>query len=416
MDFRQIITIINQVAKERNIAPEKVIGALEDSIATAYRKEYGERGEIIKAKIDMETGEARFWQEKEVVDETMVRIVEEIPEEEIPEGERGKDAEARDFEEEEDEEGKLPRYNAERHIFLDEAKQFKKDAVLGDILEFPLESKIDFGRIAAQSAKQVVLQKFREAEKETIFGEFRAREGSIVTGTISRVERGIITVDLGKINGVVFPVETVQGEKYPINEKMKFYILAVQEDRRGIPQIVLSRSHPRFVAKLFEAEVPEIVDGTVEIKAIVREAGSRSKMAVYSISPSIDPVGSCVGQKGIRVMSVTGELGNEKVDIIPWSEEPEEFIAASLAPASVKSVEIYEDNYAKVIVPDDQLSLAIGKGGQNVRLAAKLTNWKIDVRSESASYEEKDKETEESDETPAEGEEYVTEEYVSDEE
>ncbi len=409
MDFRQIISIINQVAKERNIAPEKVIGALEDSIATAYRKEYGERGEIIKAKIDMETGEARFWQEKEVVDETMVRIVEEVPEEEMTEEERGKDAAAKEYEEEEDEEGKLPRYNPERHIFLDEAKKIKKDAILGDILEFPLESKIDFGRIAAQSAKQVVLQKFREAEKETIFGEFRAREGSIVSGTISRVERGIITVDLGKINGVVFPAETVQGEKYPINEKMKFYILAVQEDRRGIPQIVLSRSHPRFVAKLFEAEVPEIVDGTVEIKAIVREAGSRSKMAVYSSSPSIDPVGSCVGQKGIRVMSVTGELGNEKVDIIPWSEEPEEFIAASLAPAAVKSVEIYEDNYAKVIVPDDQLSLAIGKGGQNVRLAAKLTNWKIDVRSESVAYEEKDKEAEES-MTPLTEEDLVSDE------
>ncbi len=407
MDFRQILSIINQVAKERNIAPEKVIMALEDSIATAYRKEYGERGEIVKAKIDMETGEAHFWQEKEVVDESTVRIVEETEEDE---GKEQKGKEAEQIEEEEDDEDKLPRYNSERHIFLDEAKKIKKDAILGDILEFPLESKIDFGRIAAQSAKQVVLQKFREAEKETIFGEFRSREGSIVTGTISRVERGIITVDLGKINGVVFPAETVQGEQYPINDKMKFYILAVQEDRRGIPQIVLSRSHPRFVVKLFEAEVPEIVDGTVEIKAIVREAGSRSKMAVYSSSPSIDPVGSCVGQKGIRVLSVTSELGNEKVDIIPWSEELEEFIAASLAPASVKSVEIYDDNYAKVIVPDDQLSLAIGKGGQNVRLAAKLTNWKIDVRSESAAYEEKDKEAEE------ETKPLTEEDYVSDEE
>ena len=371
MDFKQIVTIINQIAKERNIDAEKVLEAIEDSIATAYRKEYGEKGEIIKAKIHPDTGEANFWQVKEVVDESTVRIISEGAEEET-------------FEPKIDDSGepKLPRYNPERHIFLKEAEKIKSDVVLGDKIEFPLESKIDFGRIAAQSAKQVVLQKFREAEREAVFGEFRNKEGKVVSGIINRFDRGNVYVDLGHISGILFANETIPGEHYTANTRMRFYVVAVQEDRRGGPEIVLSRSHPKFVAKLFETEVPEIADGTVEIKAIAREAGSRTKMAVYSAVSGVDPIGSCVGQRGTRVMAVTNELGNEKIDIIEWAEDPSKFIEASLSPAKVTRVEVSPKNESRVIVPEDQLSLAIGKGGQNVRLAAKLTSWKIDVRSE----------------------------------
>ncbi|MDD4930826.1 MAG: transcription termination factor NusA [Candidatus Colwellbacteria bacterium] len=372
MDFKQIVTIINQIAKERNIDSSKVLEAIEDSVATAYRKEYGERGEVIKAKINPDTGEAKFWQEKEVVDETLVRIVPEGVEDEVVEVK----------EEDLSEEPKLPRYNPERHMFLDEALKVKADVVLGDKLEFPLETKVDFGRIAAQSAKQVILQKFREAEKDAVFGEFHHKEGKIVSGIIHRFDRGNVYVDLGRISGVLFANETIPGEHYSANSRMRFYVITVQEDRRGQPEIVLSRSHPKFIAKLFEMEVPEIADGTVEIKAIAREAGSRTKIAVSSSVPGVDPIGSCVGQRGTRVMAVTNELGTEKIDIVEWSEEPEKFISASLSPAKVKEVEALPKHEAKVIVPEDQLSLAIGKGGQNVRLAAKLTGWKIDVRSE----------------------------------
>jgi len=383
MDLKQVVTIVNQIAKERGIDPVRVLEGVEDSIATAYRKEYGERGEVIKAKIDPSTGEVKFWQVKEVVDESMVRVVEE--EEPTPDGVVTPEAleEKRGaFIEDEDGEEKLPRYNPERHMFLDEAKTVKADVVLGDKLEFPLEPKLDFGRIAAQSAKQVILQKFREAEKDAIFGEFKDREGKIVSGLIHRFDRGNVHVDLGRITGIMFANETIPGEHYGVNQRMRFYVIAIQENRRGQPEIVLSRAHPRFIAKLFELEVPEIADGTVEIKGVAREAGSRTKMAVHSDIQGVDPIGSCVGQRGTRVMAVTNELGNEKIDIVEWSEDPGEFIAASLSPAKVKRTDIMPKHEAKVIVPEDQLSLAIGKGGQNVRLAAKLTGWKIDVRSE----------------------------------
>ncbi|MFA4999322.1 MAG: transcription termination factor NusA [Parcubacteria group bacterium] len=374
MDLKQIVTIINQIAKERGIDPSRVLEGVEDSMATAYRKEYGEKGEVIKAKINSDTGEVKFWQEKEVVDDTTVRIVEE--------GESEEEAQVSAEQLGEEAEDKLPRYNSERHMFLDEAKKIKSDAIVGDKLEFPLEPKLDFGRIAAQSAKQVILQKFREAEKEAVFGEFKDKEGKIVSGLIHRFDHGNVHVDLGRISGIMFSNETIPGERYSVNSRMRFYVLAIQENRRGQPEIVLSRSHPRFIAKLFELEVPEIADGTVQIKGIAREAGSRTKMAVATDVQGVDPIGSCVGQRGTRVMAVTNELGNEKIDIVEWSENPEEYISATLSPAKVKEVQIFEKHEARVIVPEDQLSLAIGKGGQNVRLAAKLTGWKIDVRSE----------------------------------
>jgi len=384
MDLKQIIIAINQIAKERNIDAARVLEGVEDSLATAYRKEYGQKGEIVKAKINPDTNEVHFWQIKEVVDESVVRVPVESVEDSLTENSQ--------FQEESNDiaENKLPLYHPERHIFIAEARDIKADAVIGDNLEFPLEPKLDFGRIAAQSAKQVILQKFREAEKESVFSEFKDKEGKIISGIIHRFDRGNVHVDLGRISGIMFANEAVPGEHYGANSRMRFYIVTIQENRRGQPEIILSRAHPRFIAKLFELEVPEIADGTVVIKGVAREAGSRTKMAVFSDIQGVDPIGSCVGQRGTRIMAVTNEIGHEKIDIVEWSANPEEYIAASLSPAQVKEVQVFGKNEARVLVPANQLSLAIGKGGQNVRLAAKLTGWKIDVRSEMNPNEEQE--------------------------
>ncbi len=369
MDLKSLSGAVEQIATEKGIPPEKVMGAIEAAIAAAYKKEYRKRSEIIRAKIDSKTGEIGFFQVKTVVDPSMVRIVSE--EEETKEPTPAEEAE-----------GVLPRYNPDRHIFLEEAKQFKKNAALEEELEFPLETHEDFGRIAAQTAKQVILQNLREAERSSIRDEFADKEGEIVSGVIQRFERGNVYVNLGRAMGIMYPNESIPGEHYRMGDRMRFFVFAVQNDVRR-PGIVLSRSHPSFVAKLFELEVPEIADGTVEIKQIAREAGSRTKIAVYSNEEGVDPVGSAVGQRGTRVMAVTNELGNEKIDIIEWSEDPEKFIGNAISPAKAKLVEILPRREARVLVAEDQLSLAIGKGGQNVRLAAKLTGWKIDVRSQS---------------------------------
>ena len=371
MDLRELSAAAKQIAEEKGIPAEKVLGAIEASIAAAYKKEYREKTEVIKAKFDMKTGELKFWQVKEVVDPSQVRIVEEGTEEEPPK--KGK---------EEPEEELLPRYNKDRHLFLDEAKKLKSDVKVGDELEFKLEMHADFGRIAAQTAKQVVLQNLREAERASVREEFSGKEGEIVSGVIQRFERGNVYVDLGRVTALMFRNESIPGEHYRIGERMRFFVLAVQDDARR-PGIILSRSHPTFVSKLFAMEVPEIADGIVEIKGIAREAGSRTKIAVHSTQDGVDPVGSAVGQRGTRVMAVTNELGNEKIDIIEWSEDPAEYIGHSLSPAKVKQTEALPRREARVLVEEDQLSLAIGKGGQNVRLAAKLTGWKIDVRSQS---------------------------------
>lgn len=376
-NIKELTRAIEQIAQDKGINAERVIEAIESSIAAAYKKEYGHKGEIVRAKLNPKTGELKFWQVKTVVDETTVRIVEEaesegpaVPSESAPLAEK----------EEEPLEERLPRYNPDRHILWEDAKKVKKGAALGEELEFPLETRSDFGRIAAQTAKQVVLQKLREAERQSVISEFQNKEGSVVSGMIQRFERGNVYVDLGRAVGVMFGNESVPGEHYRIGERLRFYVLAVQEDAK-LPGIVLSRSHPQFVAKLFELEVPEIADGVVEIKAIAREPGSRTKIAVASHADGVDPVGSCVGQRGTRVMAVNNELGQEKIDIVEWSESPEKFIAHALSPAKVKDVKTSDRREARVYVPEDQLSLAIGRGGQNVRLAAKLTGWKIDVRS-----------------------------------
>jgi len=365
LDLKALNRAIEQIAQEKGIEPEAVLGAIESAIATAYRKEYRKKGEIVKCKIDTKTGELKFWQIKTVVDESLVRIKEESEERK-----------------EESEEELLPLYNPDRHLWLEEARQIKADAQVGEELELPLERQEEFGRIASQAAKQVILQKIREVERNSVQKEYQGKEGEIVSGLVQRIERGNIYIDLGRATGIMFYNEAIPGEHYRIGERLRFYLLAVQEETK-IPGLILSRSHPKFVSKLFELEVPEIHDELVEIKGIAREAGSRTKVAAASKVEGIDPIGSLVGQRGTRVMSVTNELGNEKIDIIGWSENPEKFIASALSPAKVVSVEILPRREARVLVPEDQLSLAIGKGGQNVRLAAKLTSWKIDVRSAS---------------------------------
>lgn len=383
INLKELKKAVDQIAQEKGIEASQVLEAIETSIAAAYKKEYGKKGEIIKCKFDSKTGELKFWQVKTVVDESTVRIVEEGTEEAEAAAaaeamaDRGKKMAPVEGEGEE----KLPRYNPDRHLFLEEAKKVKKGVELGEELEFPLETHEDFGRIAAQTAKQVVLQKLREAERVSVVQEFQSKQGEIISGVIQRFDRGNIFVDLGRATGVMFYNETIPGEHYRSGDRMRFYIVAVQEESRT-PGIILSRSHPQFVSKLFELEVPEINEGIVEIKSIVREPGSRTKIAVASKAEGVDPVGSCVGQRGTRVMSISNELGQEKIDIIEWSEDAEKFIANALSPAKVKAVEISTHREAKAFVPEDQLSLAIGKGGQNVRLAARLTGWKIDVRSQ----------------------------------
>ena len=379
MDLKELASAVEQISAEKGIAPEKVLGAIESAIAAAYKKEYRKKSEVIRAKFNLKTGELEFFQVKAVVDPSEVTIVEE------EEGPVEKPADAKavaDKPEKAEGEETLPRFNADRQILAEDAKKIKADAKSGDELEFPLEGKSDFGRIAAQTAKQVVLQSIREAERSSIKDEFSSKEGEIMSGQIQRFERGNVYVNLGRALGIMYPNESIPGEHYRVGDRMRFYVLAVQDDARR-PGIVLSRSHPNFVRKLFELEVPEIADGTVVIKEISREAGSRTKVAVASNEEGIDPVGAAVGQRGTRVMAVTNELGNEKVDVIEWSDDPAKFIPSALSPAKVKSIEVLPRREARVLVPEDQLSLAIGKGGQNVRLAAKLTGWKIDVRSQS---------------------------------
>jgi N utilization substance protein A len=377
LNVKDLAKAIKQVAEEKGLGSQIVLEAIESSIAAAYKREYGKRGEIVKTELDMKTGALKFWQVKTVVDETTVRFEEK---EEIDADKKDK---PREIEKKikEEEEQKLPRYNPDRHILLEEAKKIKPDAVLGEELIFPLETHESFGRIAAQAAKQAVFQRLRESERDSILKEWRDKEGQIVSGMVQRFERGHVYIDLGRAIGVMFANESVPGEHYRSGERLRFLVLVVQEDTR-LPGIILSRSHPKFVAKLFEMEVPEVAEGAVEIKLIAREPGSRTKLAVVSKAEGVDPVGALVGQRGTRVMAVNNELGQEKIDIIEWSEEPEKFIANSLSPAKIQSVEILPRREARAYVAEDQLSLAIGRGGQNVRLAAKLTGWKIDVRSQ----------------------------------
>ncbi|KXZ39811.1 NusA antitermination factor [Alkalithermobacter thermoalcaliphilus JW-YL-7 = DSM 7308] len=339
----EFIEALEQLEKEKGVSKEILIETIEAALVSGYKKNFGS-SQNVRVHIDRETGDVKVFSLKKVVEEVEDDLLE---------------------------------------ISLEESKEkFGSRYELGDIIEFEVTPR-NFGRIAAQTAKQVVVQRIREAEREVIFGEFINKESEIVTGIVARISKGIVYVSLGKVEGILSQTEQIPGEVYEIGQRIKCYILEVKKSSKG-PQIILSRSHPGLVKRLFELEVPEIYDGVVQIKSIAREAGSRTKIAVYSCDENIDPIGSCVGPKGSRVKNIVTELKGEKIDIIKYSDNPEEFILSSLSPSKVVSVDINEDEKsAKVVVPDYQLSLAIGKEGQNARLAAKLTGWKIDIKSES---------------------------------
>src|SRR3989344_3593353 len=368
---------VMQIAEEKGISKERVLEVVEAALAAAYKKDYGKKGQVIRAGFDEVQKSASFFLVKEVVDETTREFVE-ASDEEAEEASEAKEASAP----EEIDDDRLPRFNPERDMLLAEAKKLKKGIKLGETIELPLESHDEFGRVAAQTAKQVIIQRIREAERETMFEEYKEKEGQVVNGIVQRVEGRNVFVDLGKSIGILFPSEQIEGENYRVGQHLKVYLVRVESDTKG-PGLLLSRAHPEMVRHLFSLEVPEIFTGTVEIKAIAREAGSRTKIAVFSAEEGVDPIGSCVGQKGTRVQAIIDELGGEKIDIIEWNENVEKFIAAALSPPKVLSANLAEaERRAIVKVPNDQLSLAIGKRGQNVRLAAKLTGWKIDVMSD----------------------------------
>ena len=367
-DLKIINSVLDQLEEERGIPREKILETIEAALSTAYKKEYGKKGQIIRAKFDLNSGKTDFFQVKIVTDKSMVRF--EDDDSELP------------LKEADDPEHKI-KFNPEHHILTEDAKKIKKDAKIDDEIIFPLETKDEYGRIAAQTAKQVIIQKIREAEKSSVLSEYGERESEIVTGTVQRIERGNIFIDMGRATAILPYEEQIPGERFKQGERIRAYLYNVEETPRGI-FLRVSRSHPRFLAKLFEQEAPEISAGPVEIKAIAREAGSRSKVAVVTKDQHIDPVGSLVGQRGVRVSTVMSELGGEKIDIIEWSSDPKRFIEDSLSPAKVVKVEALESEKKAVVdVSEDQQSLAIGKGGQNVRLAAKLTGWKIDIHSTS---------------------------------
>jgi N utilization substance protein A len=372
LDLKTINSVLGEF-EERGITKAVMVDAIENAMATAYKKEYGKRGQVIRAKLDMNTGTVSFEQVKTVVDETLVRFPEEGEEVAVePEHPHRREEEVL-------EEGELPRFDEEKHILLKNARMIRRGAELGEEIVFPLEPQDDFGRIAAQTAKQVVIQKIREAEKLSILEEFGHKKGEIVSGIVQRMERGALFIDLGRATGIIPYEEQIPGERYRPGERIRAYLYAVDEGFRGV-YLRLSRSHPRFLIQLFEMEVPELASGAIEVKGIAREPGSRTKIAVASVDSNVDPVGSLVGQRGVRVSTVMAALGGERIDIIEWSEDVKSFIKEALSPATVLDIELDEaDHRATVKVSDDQQSLAIGRGGQNVRLAAKLTGWNIDI-------------------------------------
>lgn len=376
LDLKTMGSALEQLASERGIPREKLIEAIEQALAAAYKKDYGKKGQIVRARFDPDSGKAEYLQVKIVVEEGSVRMPEDSDE----------DAEAKEAALNkgvaEEETTTLRRFSPEHDILLSDARRIKRDAEPNDEIIFPLETREDYGRIAAQTAKQVILQRIREAEKVSIINEYGSKQGEVVQGTVQRIERGNIYVDLGKTVGILSYEDQIPGERYKQGERIRAVLYKVDETPRGI-DVRLSRAHPKMLEKLFAQEVPEVAAGTVVIKAVSREPGSRAKVAVISTSEHIDPIGSCVGQRGVRVSTVMSELGGEKIDLILWSDDTKKFIADALAPATVQSVVLDEENHqATVTVLAEQQSLAIGRGGQNVRLAAKLTGWKLDIVSE----------------------------------
>ena len=388
LDLKTFKSALEQLEEEKKIPKEKILDAIEQAMAAAYKKDYGKKGQIIRAKFDLETGKTDFFQIKIVVDDTIAIIDQEMENKEYSVNKNNAlmDIVLHDSAESDE----RVHFNSEHHIMLEDAQKIKKGIELNDEIIFPLEAKDDYGRIAAQTAKQVIIQKIREAERTSIIDEYGTKEGEIISGVVQKVERGNVYVDFNRATGILPVEEQIPGEYFVRGQRIRAYLFSVEDSPRGI-NLRLSRTHPKFIEKLFRVEAPEIENGIVEIKSIAREAGARSKIAVHSNDEHIDAVGSCVGQKGTRVNTVTNELGGEKIDIIPWSVDPKIFVTNSLSPAKVLSIEIEEQDHKAIVeVADDQLSLAIGKGGQNVRLAAKLTGWRIDIKGDGTITEEKE--------------------------
>ena len=340
---KELILALDQLEKEKGIKKEYLLESIETALLLAYKKNF-DSSENVKVEMDKKTGTTHIYSIKEIVEKVEDPVMQ---------------------------------------ISKEDAKKINKTLKIGDQVDIEIIPK-DFGRIAAQTATQVIKQKIREEERNVLFTEYSDRKGEIVSGIIQKADRGIVIMDLGKLEGVMPIKEQIPTEKYKVNDKIKAYVLDVERGEKGSPQVIISRSHPDFVRKLLEFEIPEIYEGLIEIKSVSRDPGKRCKVAVYSQDENIDPVGSCVGQRGIRIQNIINELNGEKIDVIEWSPDISTYIAAALLPATIMAVDIKEDEkFAQVIVEDDQLSLAIGKAGQNVRLAAKLTNWKIDIKSES---------------------------------
>ena len=344
IDSTELIKAMDDLEKESGIQKEYLLESIETALVTAYKKNFDCDDENVKITMDKETGEIHVYMQKEVVEEVE---------------------------------------NPKTQISLAQAQELDKKYQIGDVVEKELVPR-NFGRIAAGTAKQVIVQKIREASREYLYKEFGDKKGEIVSGIVQKADGGVVVVDLGKIEGILTVKEQIPTEHYHVNDKIRACILDVEKGLKGSIQVILSRANGEFVRKLFELEIPEIYEGLIEIKNVARDPGSRCKIAVYSQNPNIDPVGSCVGQKGIRIQNIINELNGEKIDVIEWNEDPAIYISSALLPAQVMAVDIKEEErFAQVIVPDDQLSLAIGKAGQNARLAAKLTTWKIDIKSES---------------------------------
>ena len=344
IDSTELIIAMEELEKESGIQKEYLLESIETALVTAYKKNYECEDENVKITMDKETGEIHIYMQKEIVE-----VVE----------------------------------NEKTQMSLEEALTIDKKYKVGDIYEKELVPK-NFGRIAAGTAKQVIIQKIREASREFLYNEFNDRIGEIVSGIVQKADGGVVVVDLGRLEGVMTLKEQIPTEKYHVNDKIRACIVDVERGLKGSTQVMISRAHNDFVRKLFELEIPEIYEGLIEIKSVSRDPGNRCKVAVYSQNPNIDPVGSCVGQKGIRIQNIINELNGEKIDVIEWNEDPAIYISSALLPAQVMAVDVKdEEHFAQVIVPDDQLSLAIGKAGQNARLAARLTAWKIDIKSES---------------------------------
>lgn len=380
----EISSAIKQLCEEKNLDSRSVISAIEMALAAAYRKDYGERNQNVRVNFNPTDGSSEIFDVKMVVDN--------LPEEEEremlenlynPNPKELKKEEGREYRpetvvEEITEEGKK-KFNPKTDIQLKEAQILKHDAIIGDEIVTDLPIPESYGRMAAQTAKQVIIQKLREMERDMIFGEFKSKEKEVVSGIVQRREGRFVFVDLGKAIGLLPAEEQIYNERYDIGERVKVYIKEVREGHKG-PEIILSRRSEEILRKVFYLEIPEVANGLVEIKNVAREAGSRSKVAIWTEADNVDPVGSCVGQRGSRIQTIISELGGEKIDIIEYSEDSEKFIANALAPAKIIGLDLDEaEHKATVRVSPDKLSLAIGKNGQNVRLAARLTGWKIDI-------------------------------------